>query len=115
MIAAIFISFASIFLPRNSGVRPTIRPLINTAMMIKKSIICYVVGSDQGNLLLGKKKVYIKIGKEFTEHMYVYELKITDLTAPYLIPQIQSAINDKLNWYSANELATANSLKSFLA
>ena len=32
---AIFTSRASIFLPRNSGVRPTMRPLIKTAMMMK--------------------------------------------------------------------------------
>jgi len=32
-IVAIFISRASTFLPKNSGVRPTIRPLINTAIM----------------------------------------------------------------------------------
>ena len=31
----IFISRASTFLPRNSGVRPTMRPLMNTAMIRK--------------------------------------------------------------------------------
>ena len=30
---AILTSFCSIFLPRYSGVRPTIRPAMNTAMM----------------------------------------------------------------------------------
>ena len=36
--AAIFISNASIFLPRYSGVRPTISPPMNTAMMAKASM-----------------------------------------------------------------------------
>ena len=36
--AAIFISKASIFLPRYSGVRPTISPATNTAMMANTSI-----------------------------------------------------------------------------
>ncbi len=35
---AIFISYASIFLPRYSGVRPTIKPAIKTAMMAKTSM-----------------------------------------------------------------------------
>ena len=35
---AIFISYASIFLPRYSGVRPTMRPATKTAMMAKMSI-----------------------------------------------------------------------------
>jgi hypothetical protein len=35
---AIFISKASIFLPRYSGVRPIMRPATNTAMMAKTSI-----------------------------------------------------------------------------
>jgi hypothetical protein len=37
-IEAIFISKASIFLPRYSGVRPIIRPAMNTAMIAKTSI-----------------------------------------------------------------------------
>ena len=36
--AAIFISKASIFLPRYSGVRPTISPAMNTAMMAKANM-----------------------------------------------------------------------------
>ena len=36
-IEAIFMSYASIFLPRYSGVRPTIRPAMNTAMTAKSS------------------------------------------------------------------------------
>ena len=32
---AIFISFASIFFPKNSGVLPTIKPLMNTARIMK--------------------------------------------------------------------------------
>ena len=36
--AAIFISKASIFLPRYSGVRPTISPAMNTAMMAKTNM-----------------------------------------------------------------------------
>ena len=35
---AIFTSMASIFLPRYSGVRPTISPARNTAMMAKTSM-----------------------------------------------------------------------------
>ncbi len=35
---AIFISRASIFLPRSSGVRPTIKPAMNTATTTKSSI-----------------------------------------------------------------------------
>ena len=35
---AIFTSFASIFLPRYSGVRPTISPAMNTAMMANSSM-----------------------------------------------------------------------------
>ncbi len=35
MSAAIFISYISIFLPRYSGVRPTMSPAMNTAMMAK--------------------------------------------------------------------------------
>ena len=35
---AIFTSFASIFLPRYSGVRPTISPATNTAMMANSSM-----------------------------------------------------------------------------
>ena len=34
----IFISYDSIFLPRYSGVRPTIRPATKTAMMAKISM-----------------------------------------------------------------------------
>ena len=34
----IFISRASIFLPTYSGVRPTIRPAMNTAMMANSSM-----------------------------------------------------------------------------
>ena len=37
-IAAIFISNASIFLPRYSGVRPIISPATNTAMIANMSI-----------------------------------------------------------------------------
>jgi hypothetical protein len=36
--AAIFISKASIFLPRYSGVRPTMRPAMNTAMIANMSM-----------------------------------------------------------------------------
>ncbi len=35
---AIFISYVSIFFPRYSGVRPTIRPAMNTAMIAKINI-----------------------------------------------------------------------------
>ena len=35
---AILTSFASIFLPRYSGVRPTISPATNTAMMTNSSM-----------------------------------------------------------------------------
>ena len=35
---AIFISYASIFLPRYSGVRPTIRPAMNTATIANISM-----------------------------------------------------------------------------
>ena len=35
---AIFMSNASIFLPRYSGVRPTIRPAMKTATIAKRSI-----------------------------------------------------------------------------
>ncbi len=35
---AIFTSLASIFLPRYSGVRPTIRPAMNTATMANSSM-----------------------------------------------------------------------------
>ena len=35
---AIFISYISIFLPRYSGVRPTMSPAMNTATMAKMSI-----------------------------------------------------------------------------
>ena len=38
MSEAIFISWASIFLPRYSGVRPTINPATNTATMTNASI-----------------------------------------------------------------------------
>ena len=37
-IEIIFMSKASIFLPRYSGVRPIIRPAMNTAMMAKTSM-----------------------------------------------------------------------------
>ena len=35
---AIFISYVSIFLPRYSGVRPTMRPAMNTATMANTSM-----------------------------------------------------------------------------
>ena len=38
MSEAIFISWASIFLPRYSGVRPTMSPATNTAMSAKASM-----------------------------------------------------------------------------
>lgn len=75
-------------------------------MMIKKAVICFVVGSDQGNLL--KKSLYKNWKRVHGTHVCTNYRLNGSLSYP------TNPINDKLNWYSANELATTKSLKRFL-
>ena len=79
---AIFISNASIFLPRNSGVRPTIRPAMNTAMIEKIRIPYMPAPAPPGTISpswISNSGIRPPIGRKLSCHA---------LIAPVLVPVV---------------------------